>query len=59
MTRGNQRELARQKNQGKNEQKGRKTNLDMTPQQRREHDAKMLAEKVKKKNELVDPNTRK
>ena len=49
MTRGNQRELARQKNLKK--QKGNKERKDdMTPQQRREHDAAQLQAKIAAKN---------
>ena len=51
MTRGNQRELAKAKNAKKAAPKGRESNLDMTPAQRREHDARMLAEKVLRKKE--------
>ena len=51
MTRGNQRDKAREKNAAKNSTKGaRKDGLEtLTPQQRREHDAKALAEKLAKK----------
>ncbi|KAJ3146462.1 hypothetical protein HDU86_008514 [Geranomyces michiganensis] len=44
MTRGNQREEARAKNQKKGEAKGVRKD-DMTHAQRKEHDAKVLREK--------------
>ncbi|KAL7042059.1 hypothetical protein ACKWTF_001004 [Chironomus riparius] len=49
MTRGNQRDLARAKNQKKSQEQGKKADDGLTPQQRRERDAKALAEKVKQK----------
>ncbi|CAG9797934.1 unnamed protein product [Chironomus riparius] len=49
MTRGNQRDLARAKNQKKSQEQGKKVDDGLTPQQRRERDAKALAEKVKQK----------
>jgi hypothetical protein len=48
MTRGNQRELARQKNQKKNEVKGRKPD-GLTKLQRVERDKKAMEEKKARK----------
>jgi len=50
MARGNQRELARAKNQKKQAAAGKGRSDDgLTPQQRNERDAKALAEKAAKK----------
>jgi hypothetical protein len=51
MTRGNQRELARQKNQKKQQSKSKTKDDGLTPQQRRERDAAALQAKIKKKQE--------
>ncbi|KAJ3404452.1 hypothetical protein HDU80_002850 [Chytriomyces hyalinus] len=45
MTRGNQRDLARAKNQKKQADAAKGRNDDMTPQQRREYDAAQLQAK--------------
>jgi hypothetical protein len=49
MTRGNQRDLARQKNMKKNQSKGKQKDDGLTPLQRRERDAQALQEKIKRK----------
>ncbi|KAK9758125.1 hypothetical protein RND81_01G208800 [Saponaria officinalis] len=49
MSRGNQREIDRQRAQARNGKKGPKKDDGLTPEQRRERDAKALQEKAKKK----------
>jgi len=51
MTRGNQRDLAREKNKKKQEQNAKKKGGDdgLTPQQRRERDGQRLQEKQAQK----------
>ncbi|XP_014092874.1 putative SERF-like protein [Bactrocera oleae] len=52
MTRGNQRDLARQKNQKKNQELGKgKRNDNLTVEQRKARDAELMREKQKKKEE--------
>jgi hypothetical protein len=53
MTRGNQRELARQKNQKKQQSKTKTKDDGLTPQQRRERDAAALQAKIQKKQETA------
>lgn len=49
MTRGNQRELARKKNEKKNPKGGKKPDDGLTLNQKRERDAAAIKEKVKAK----------
>ncbi|XP_054725139.1 putative SERF-like protein [Anastrepha obliqua] len=54
MTRGNQRDLARQKNQKKLQELGRgKRNDNLTVEQRKARDAEVMREKQKKKEEAA------
>lgn len=52
MTRGNQRDLARQKNQKKNQEHSKgKRNDNLTVEQRKARDAELMREKQKKKED--------
>ncbi|KAH1029809.1 putative SERF-like protein [Dendroctonus ponderosae] len=57
MTRGNQRDLARAKNQKKQQEQGRgKKNDGLTVEQRKFRDAEVMREKQKKKEEVKQPS---
>ncbi|XP_050313850.1 putative SERF-like protein [Anthonomus grandis grandis] len=58
MTRGNQRELARAKNQKKQQElsKGKKSD-GLTVEQRKQRDADLMREKQRKKEELKQATT--
>ncbi|XP_052835432.1 putative SERF-like protein [Drosophila gunungcola] len=60
MTRGNQRDLARQKNQKKlaDSTKGKRTD-NLTVEQRKARDAELMREKQKKKEEAAAASTSK
>ncbi|XP_002137791.1 putative SERF-like protein [Drosophila pseudoobscura] len=60
MTRGNQRDLARQKNQKKlsDQTKGKRTD-NLTVEQRKARDAEMMREKQKKKEDAAAAGTSK
>lgn len=59
MTRGNQRELARAKNQKKQQEQAKKKASDgLTLEQRKHRDAEIMREKLKKKQEAAEKETK-